>query len=76
MPMHNRESQQIRLRLLLLDLLEHATQREHIYRHVWRPGDVILWDNRCLLHRAIQNFAMDRHRRIMRRIVVKGDAPY
>jgi alpha-ketoglutarate-dependent 2,4-dichlorophenoxyacetate dioxygenase len=39
-------------RLLLLDLLEHATQREFVYRHVWHNDDVVMWDNRCTLHRG------------------------
>ena len=39
-------------RMMLLDLLEHATQREFVYRHVWRPNDVVMWDNRCTLHRG------------------------
>lgn len=39
-------------RMLLLDLLEHATQREFVYRHVWRNGDMVMWDNRCTLHRG------------------------
>jgi alpha-ketoglutarate-dependent 2,4-dichlorophenoxyacetate dioxygenase len=39
-------------RLLLLDLLEHATQREFVYRHEWRNNDVLMWDNRCTLHRG------------------------
>jgi alpha-ketoglutarate-dependent 2,4-dichlorophenoxyacetate dioxygenase len=39
-------------RVLLADLLEHATQRERVYRHLWRPGDLVMWDNRCTLHRG------------------------
>lgn len=39
-------------RLLLLDLLEHATQRQFVYRHEWRNNDVLMWDNRCTLHRG------------------------
>lgn len=39
-------------RMLLLDLLEHATQRDFVYRHVWRNNDVVMWDNRCTLHRG------------------------
>jgi alpha-ketoglutarate-dependent 2,4-dichlorophenoxyacetate dioxygenase len=39
-------------RVLLLDLLEHATQRAFVYRHVWRVGDLVMWDNRCVLHRG------------------------
>jgi alpha-ketoglutarate-dependent taurine dioxygenase len=37
---------------LLDDLLEVACKPPRLYRHEWRPGDVIAWDNRCLLHRA------------------------
>jgi alpha-ketoglutarate-dependent 2,4-dichlorophenoxyacetate dioxygenase len=39
-------------RLLLAELLEHATQREYIYRHSWRVGDLVMWDNRSTLHRG------------------------
>jgi alpha-ketoglutarate-dependent 2,4-dichlorophenoxyacetate dioxygenase len=39
-------------RLLLRDLIEFATQREFVYRHVWRKGDLVIWDNRCTMHRG------------------------
>ena len=39
-------------RMLLLDLLEHATQREFVYRHEWQVGDTVMWDNRATLHRG------------------------
>lgn len=39
-------------RMLLADLLEHATQRQFVYRHSWRPGDFVMWDNRAVLHRG------------------------
>jgi len=39
-------------RMLLWDLLEHATQREFVYRHQWRNHDVVMWDNQCTLHRG------------------------
>lgn len=39
-------------RLLLLELLEHATQPQFVYRHHWQVGDVVMWDNRCTLHRG------------------------
>jgi alpha-ketoglutarate-dependent 2,4-dichlorophenoxyacetate dioxygenase len=39
-------------RMLLLDLTEHATQREFVYTHRWRIGDLVMWDNRCTMHRA------------------------
>ena len=38
-------------RLLLRDLIEHATQRQFVYRHSWRVGDLVIWDNRCTMHR-------------------------
>jgi alpha-ketoglutarate-dependent 2,4-dichlorophenoxyacetate dioxygenase len=39
-------------RILLADLLEHATQREFVHRHSWRVGDLVMWDNRAVLHRG------------------------
>lgn len=39
-------------RVFLLDLLEHATQREFVFRHHWRQHDLVMWDNRCTLHRG------------------------
>lgn len=39
-------------RLLLQELLEHATQAQFVYRHRWHVGDVVMWDNRCTLHRG------------------------
>ena len=39
-------------RLLLRELIEHATTREFVYRHNWRAGDLVLWDNRSTMHRG------------------------
>jgi alpha-ketoglutarate-dependent 2,4-dichlorophenoxyacetate dioxygenase len=39
-------------RLLLRDLIEHATRTEFIYRHEWQPRDLVIWDNRTTMHRA------------------------
>ena len=39
-------------RLLLMDLMEHATQRRFVHAHTWRQGDLVIWDNRCTMHRA------------------------
>jgi alpha-ketoglutarate-dependent 2,4-dichlorophenoxyacetate dioxygenase len=39
-------------RLLLRELIEHATQREFVYRHDWRQGDLVIWDNRATMHRG------------------------
>jgi len=39
-------------RLLLRDLIEHATQPRFVYRHAWQVGDFVIWDNRCTMHRG------------------------
>jgi alpha-ketoglutarate-dependent 2,4-dichlorophenoxyacetate dioxygenase len=38
--------------IFLRDLTEHATQREFVYSHIWRPHDLVIWDNRVTMHRA------------------------
>jgi alpha-ketoglutarate-dependent 2,4-dichlorophenoxyacetate dioxygenase len=54
-------------RLLLRDLIEHATQPRFVYRHVWRERDLVIWDNRATMHRA-RPFDDARHRRELRRV--------
>ena len=54
-------------RLLLRDLIEHATQPQFVYRHSWRVGDFLIWDNRATMHRA-RPFADTKHRRELRRV--------
>jgi len=39
-------------RALIRDLIEHATQRQFVYTHKWRPFDLVMWDNRCTMHRV------------------------
>ena len=39
-------------RLLLMDLIEHATQPQFVHAHSWKQGDLVIWDNRCTMHRA------------------------
>jgi alpha-ketoglutarate-dependent taurine dioxygenase len=53
-----------------------ATQAAFVYSHRWRPGDLVLWDNRCTLHRALPHEDMDKERRVLHRTVVKGTVPY
>jgi len=53
-------------RLLLRDLTEHATQPEFVYRHAWRAGDLVIWDNRATMHRA-RPFDDAKYRRELRR---------
>jgi len=54
-------------RLMLRDLIEHATQVAFVYRHVWRVGDLVIWDNRATMHRA-RPFDDASHRRELRRV--------
>jgi len=62
--------------VLMRRLLAHATQAPFVYTHRWRQGDLVLWDNRCLVHRALPHEAMGTHRRVLHRTVVKGTVPY
>jgi taurine dioxygenase len=59
---------------LLDELLAHAVQPQHQYRHQWRAGDVVIWDNRALLHKANGDYDM-RQLRYLYRLMLKGDAP-
>ena len=54
-------------RLLLRDLMEHATRPELVHRHSWRTGDLVIWDNRATMHRA-RPYEDTLHRREMRRV--------
>lgn len=54
-------------RLLLRELIEHATQPRFVYRHQWRVGDLVIWDNRATMHRA-RPFDDARYRRELRRV--------
>ena len=58
---------------LLDTLFEHQERREFIYEHVWRPGDLLMWDNRCTLH-ARTDFS-PHERRLMRRVTILGERP-
>jgi alpha-ketoglutarate-dependent 2,4-dichlorophenoxyacetate dioxygenase len=61
-------------RLLLRDLIEHATQREFVYRHRWSVGDLVIWDNRATMHRA-RPFDDMTHRRELRRVTTLDIEP-
>ncbi|MGE0259081.1 MAG: TauD/TfdA dioxygenase family protein [Alphaproteobacteria bacterium] len=61
---------------LLAELLLHATRPEFVYAHRWRPGDLVVWDNRCLLHRLVLGDGLRRYRRVMHRSTVAGTPPF
>jgi alpha-ketoglutarate-dependent 2,4-dichlorophenoxyacetate dioxygenase len=60
-------------RAFLRDLIEHATQRQFVYSHQWRVGDLVMWDNRQTMHRA-RPFPENEPRDV-RRTTLAGDRP-
>jgi taurine dioxygenase len=59
---------------LLAELFAHAIRPQFEYRHRWRDGDLVLWDNRCLLHKANGDYDMTEVRYLYR-LMLKGDRP-
>lgn len=59
-------------RALIKTLQDHMTQREFCYRHEWQEGDLVVWDNRCVLHRATP-FDTTRYKRLMQRTTISGN---
>jgi alpha-ketoglutarate-dependent 2,4-dichlorophenoxyacetate dioxygenase len=57
----------------LKDLIEHATQRQFVYAHTWRVGDLVMWDNRRTMHRG-RPFPADEPRDV-RRTTLVGEGP-
>ena len=55
-------------------LTAHATQPQYQYRHQWRRGDIVIWDNRCTMHKANADYPAG-ERREMHRIVIEGTVP-
>ncbi|HWD60558.1 MAG TPA: TauD/TfdA family dioxygenase [Stellaceae bacterium] len=59
---------------LVTELMTHATQKKYEYRHQWRYGDMVIWDNRSVLHKANPDYDMNQ-RRYLWRLMLKGEAP-
>lgn len=59
---------------LLDELTQHAIGQQYQYRHKWREGDVLIWDNRCTMHKANADYPPGAHR-LMHRIIVEGTVP-
>lgn len=62
-------------RARLEKLTAHAVEERFVYRHKWTLGDLLMWDNRCLLHRANTNFDAARFPRVLQRTCLRGAAP-
>ncbi len=62
-------------RELLDTLFEHCLKPEFIYRHKWRVGDTVIWDNRRVMHNA-EPYDMSRYTRHMHRTCIHGDRPF
>jgi len=59
---------------LLDELFDHVTQPKYQYHHEWRVGDVLLWDNRCLMHSVNMDFPVGQPR-LHQRLLLEGGAP-
>ena len=59
---------------LLNELLTHVTKDEFVYRHKWRVGDLLMWDNIPTQHLAIRDYELPQ-RRLLHRTTLKGTAP-
>ena len=53
-----------------------GTGEDFVYRHAWRRDDLLMWDNRCLLHRAEKSESLDREPRVLHRTVTRGTSPF
>ena len=60
---------------LIEELVEFATQDRFVFRHKWREGDILMWDNRCTLHTGTL-YDDAQYFRVMHRLWVRGDKPY
>ena len=60
--------------MLIRDLMEHATQPRFVHTHRWAVGDLVMWDNRCTLHRG-RPYDDKRYKRDMRRVTLADVAP-
>jgi taurine dioxygenase len=58
---------------LVAELVAHATHRKYEYRHQWRYGDMVIWDNRSVMHQANGDYDMNEVRHLLR-IMVQGEA--
>jgi alpha-ketoglutarate-dependent taurine dioxygenase len=60
---------------LIERLVAHSTRPEFVYTHRWRPGDMVIWDNRCCIHKATTDYDFQ-ELRLLYRIILAGDKPH
>ncbi|MFN8926248.1 MAG: TauD/TfdA dioxygenase family protein [Rhodospirillales bacterium] len=60
---------------LIAELMDRTTDPRHVHAHDWRPGDLVVWDNRGMVHRATE-YDKARYRRLMHRVTVRGERPF
>lgn len=68
---HFEDMTNVESRPLLDQLASHSTRPDRVYRHTWRPGDVVMWDNRCTLHYGVHDYG-DKSDRLLYRVTIEG----
>ena len=63
-------------REILYRLTDMVTQPRFIYTHEWKKNELVMWDNRCLMHRATGDFPQDVYPRVLHRTVIRGTKPF
>lgn len=61
---------------LLAGIFDHCTQEKYQYAYSWQPGDVVMWDNRCVMHKATTRDAALSEPRTIFRTTIMGDKPF
>jgi len=59
---------------LVDELTKHSTKKKYVYRHRWRQGDLVMWDNRSVMHKVDVNYDITQLR-LLHRIILEGDRP-
>jgi alpha-ketoglutarate-dependent taurine dioxygenase len=62
-------------RAILDELMRRVQEPKYEYRHKWRKGDMVIWDNRSVLHQANGDYDRDKEKRFLYRLMLKGEAP-
>jgi taurine dioxygenase len=60
---------------LIWSLMKRTIEPDKVYAHSWRPGDLVVWDNHTMVHRATE-YDRQRYRRLLHRVTVRGERPF